>query len=180
VTSFQRRFASYLEKRFFDSVEENVVPKGETVGLIRVKDATPPAYRLKHNPHLITAPVIGPLNKYEQSLEEPCEEAPILAHPLDESGAEYKVRLPKKSKVDFRKSLTARMSDRQLHTWPWRVIESRRPDGCHAPNYGPDLECLKKPRTFMAKEIIEFENTDILPERESFELTLKTLKTIKE
>ena len=68
-------------------------------------------------------PTIGPL-KEGVVLYKPREMIfPILSQPMETERPEYRVRLPKRSKKRFRANPSARMGDREVFSWPWRLCE---------------------------------------------------------
>jgi hypothetical protein len=123
ITSFQRRFATYLEKEYRQQVSEGVEPKGETVGLVRESPLPNSPVTFFHHPRLLMEPTIGPL-KEGVVLYKPREMIfPILSQPMETERPEFRVRLPKRSKKRFRANPSARMGDREIFSWPWRLCE---------------------------------------------------------
>jgi hypothetical protein len=99
-----------------------MVPKGETVGLVRM-NRPPNPISLYHNPRLLLEPVIGPLNKGIVTFETHDLNLPLLAAPSEDERPEYKIRQPKRLKAAFRKNTFGRMADGMIDSWPWRLAE---------------------------------------------------------
>jgi hypothetical protein len=127
TTSFQRRFATFLENRFMEAVESGIEPKGETLGLVR--EARPVrAMALYHQPQLVTVPSIGPMLPnvaYYQARE---KSYPPLAAEAEEDAdfTTYRIKLPRRALKAYRSAPAARMGDRDIRSWGWTVGEMIR------------------------------------------------------
>jgi len=129
ITSFQRRFATFLEKEYRQKASTGVVPKGETVGLVRSEQDSPQPnsqVTFHHNPTLLLEPRIGPLNEGVVAYRTPEYNFPILSQPMETERPEFRVRLPKRSKKRFRSNPSPRMGDEEIYSWPWRLCEDKR------------------------------------------------------
>jgi hypothetical protein len=150
VTSFQRRFATYLENRFVK--DPSVINK---ISLVSGKNWS--RLVLHHEPKVVTGPKIGPLPKGVAELQEREVSLPPLAR-LGEvpERPELRVRLPRPRTIrQFREGTFRRMGG-QVFSFPWKPYEdisSRLPDEseaefvCRASNSRLDYigwECFSK------------------------------------
>jgi len=124
VTSFQRRFATYLEKRYKTQVADEVIPKGETIGLVRFEPGLKSPVSSNHHPHILLGPPMGPLVENLLFYKKPAlYHLPVLAIDSEIVEPGMKIRLPRRAKKDFRLNPSGRMGDKEIHTWPFRLIE---------------------------------------------------------
>lgn len=128
VTSFQRKFASYLE-HVIKSRVDNGVQEVENIGLVRKSPSRSATIPKHHNPHMSLYPCIGPLESTIVSIDPKEVSFPRLSRKQDPERPEYFVRLPTKLLKEFRdQSSIDRMSDREIFSWPWRLVEDFYPN----------------------------------------------------
>nr|UJQ92781.1 MAG: putative RNA-dependent RNA polymerase [Narnaviridae sp.] len=121
LTSFQRRFATFLEQSFLSSLEQDS-PARRPLGL--VSDRKPAGLPLHHHPKLCLVPSIGPLQNNYSIFEPPMWTPPALAWSIDSERSELTARHPTSSQMKkFRSQSWARMGSAEITSWPYRVAE---------------------------------------------------------
>jgi hypothetical protein len=122
ITSFQRRFASFLEREYVAKVAEGEVPRGETIGLVRAtRQVSPPSFF--HHPRLVRVPY-GPLQKNFVIFATRDVKISPLAFEHDSEQVTLKVRHPTRALKRFRLTTVPRMSNEEITSWPWRLAET--------------------------------------------------------
>jgi hypothetical protein len=120
LTSFQRRYAAYLEKAFLSSPEK--VPK---IALVSKRVQHKLSYY--HEPRWIVGPRIGP---QQENIVVP-EDREVWTPPLAMMGEierpEMLVRKPYKQLRDFRSTTNRRMGDSEIFDFGWQLLEQRIP-----------------------------------------------------
>jgi hypothetical protein len=121
ITSFQRRWAWYLEKEREDYVQKDELPPKFSLGLVQERGFYSKPLLFKYNPKLCLQPIIGPYNRGVLPFEDRKYKYPILAHPYDVDRPKLSFRFPKKKyKEDFRHKLgkkkILRMSTKEIYT----------------------------------------------------------------
>jgi hypothetical protein len=125
-TSFQRRFARYLEEKFLKSVEDGVAPRREQIGIVRTNAPPSGSFSRHHVPRLLLQPLIGPLEKGLIDLKTNDVFQPPLVSAHDPERPEVKIRLPRKAVLkDFRLQRRKRMSDWDISVWPFQLKERK-------------------------------------------------------
>jgi hypothetical protein len=123
ITSFQRRFASYLENYFLHQLEEHKDPGSGPLGLIQIR-SDKSGLSLHHVPSLQLDSVVGPLQKDVVVYLPRTYLPPALSQPVDPERPEMKVRFPKKKIfTEFRSRSWNRMSTKEIMSWPFRLVE---------------------------------------------------------
>jgi hypothetical protein len=123
VTSFQRRFASFLMEKYLESVATHDDPGKGPLGLVQ-KTKTTSALSIRHRPPLHIIPLYGPLRSTESIHKPKLYFPPALALNIDPERPELTVRLPKKSTMTkFRSKCYQRMSTKDIMFWPYRLAE---------------------------------------------------------
>lgn len=124
LTSFQRRFASFLFENYSSSVMKNVVPSPGSTGLVTRRALPSGIVSLFHNATLSLEPLIGPLNASVVEYLPRVYYPPALSQPVDLERPELIVRLPKTNEVRaFRSGKFPRMSTKDIMSWPYRLGE---------------------------------------------------------
>jgi hypothetical protein len=123
ITSFQRRFSSYLMSEINSQLDAGKDPSATQLGLITKKPATG-ILSLHHVPTLRLDPIVGPLESSVVDYTPRVYTPPALSQAMDPERPELTVKLPKKSTMDrFRKGSFARMSTKEIYSWPYRLTE---------------------------------------------------------
>jgi hypothetical protein len=126
ITSFQRHWASFLEKRFREHVRKMTIPKDE-LGLVTRDARSYSSIPLEKHPYLDIVPSIGPLCEHTTLLTPDLISLPALALPADADRPEFFVRLPSGSLMKlFRRGCYPRMSTYDITCWPYRVVSHLR------------------------------------------------------
>jgi hypothetical protein len=118
LTSFQRRYAAYLEKAFLSNPEK--VPK-----IALVSKRTQHKLTYHHEPRWIVGPKIGPQQEFVVVPEDREVWTPPLALESEIERPEMVVRLPYKQLRDFRSTTNPRMGDSKIFTFGWQLLEQR-------------------------------------------------------
>jgi hypothetical protein len=115
ITSFQRRWASFMEKEVRESINKDEIPRNFGLGLVQERGSyTDPLY-LKYSPTLTLEPIVGPLNRGVVPFQKKEFKFPILARPYDFDTPKLSFRLPRKSiKILFRNSYHQTLSTKKL------------------------------------------------------------------
>jgi len=123
ITSFQRRFASLLEKELAAQMEDGLLPTDGLLGLVSKRPPTG-LLPLKHHPSLRLDPLTGPLERGVVDYTPRVYTPPALSQQMDPERPEFMVRFPKKSLMKrFRQSTLRRMSTKEISSWPFRLTE---------------------------------------------------------
>jgi len=155
ITSFQRRYATYLENCLRAKVLKGEEPTGSSIGMIRKDQPLRKSLLVHHNPALVLVPSVGPLENNLISFEPRKIDFPILSVKNDPERPEYFVRQPFKLLRDFRGLMISpeRMSTKKILSWPWRLVEKVNisQDVCTTPqtvpSKGDHLECKSSEKT---------------------------------
>jgi hypothetical protein len=123
ITSFQRRFASFLEKELLNRLENGEAKPEGLLGLVTKKPSTG-VVSIKHSPALRLDPLIGPLEKGVVDFNPRVYTPPALSQAMDPERPDLIVRFPRKSMMKkFRSSTLRRMSTKEINSWPFRITE---------------------------------------------------------
>jgi len=130
ITSFQRRWATYLENSYNRLLEDGVLPSGQEVGLVSAGRPPNRPIMVYHKPLLILEPIIGPHSRGAVEFEERVVEYPILAKPFFEgelaSGGVI-ARLPRRKFLRaFREEKPSRMGTKRILFYDSLVMEIPR------------------------------------------------------
>lgn len=124
ITSFQRRYSSFLEKELLQQMEDGRLPTDGFLGLVTKKSVSGGILPIQHHPSLRLDPLIGPLEKGVVEYTPRVYAPPALSQPMDPERPDLIVRFPKKSMMKkFRSSTLRRMSTKEISSWPFRLTE---------------------------------------------------------
>jgi hypothetical protein len=126
ITSFQRRWARFIQNEVRTSVEDGVVPPRYALGLIQERGLMVQPLTIRYQPKLVLQPGIGPLNKGILPFEEREYTLPILAQSYDFDRPDLKVRFPSskvksKFRFDFLSKKLGRMGTGEIYS-PSQVL----------------------------------------------------------
>jgi hypothetical protein len=137
VTSFQRRFASILEKRFFERVSEGNVDK-EKITLTSEDRISSSGPIRQHKGLLVVLPAIGPAEVKTGEVPPIDEYKPPLAYALLATKPEMAFRMPKKAMREYIRTTRdlggrwsrapawiSQMKNCDIYGWPFRLEELR-------------------------------------------------------
>jgi hypothetical protein len=120
ITSFQRRYATYLERKFLSNPES--IPK-----IALVSKRTQHRLSYHHEPRWIVGPKIGPQQQDVIIPEDREVWTPPLALDSEIERPEMIVRKPYKQLMDFRSKTVPQMADSQITSFGWQLLEQRLP-----------------------------------------------------
>jgi hypothetical protein len=136
LTSFQRRFASLLEARFFERVSEGNVDVEKITLTMKDRISSSGPVR-QHRSKLVVLPAVGPSQVRTRDVPPIDEYKPPLAYALLPMKPEMAFRMPKKAMREYirtAKDLSgqwsrapvriAQMNNALIYDWPFRLEES--------------------------------------------------------
>jgi hypothetical protein len=122
ISSFQRRFASYLEKKVREDVDKGTEPR-LLLGLV-TKAKADRDIPLYHNPTLFLTSSVGPLEQNCTLYTPRLYVLPALSQGMDPDRPDLVVKFPRKSDFKaFRSGTYPRMSTKDIVSWPYRLAE---------------------------------------------------------
>jgi len=125
LTSFQRRYASFLMSELRHQMDEGKAPSEGLLGLVTKKKSSSGILSLKHHPSLRLDPIVGPLEPSVVVYNPRVYTPPALSQPIDPERPELSVKLPRKSTMSkFRSGKFDRMATKEILSWPYRLTES--------------------------------------------------------
>jgi hypothetical protein len=124
LTSFQRRFATFLKREALAQVSQGTIPKGGSVGIVKKMTLHCPTTIWKGKPKLTFQEQVGPLNEGFVDFEEKEVKYPILALRSEHMYKEQKIRLPKKATMrSFRTGVWPAMGNKELFRPLGRIVQ---------------------------------------------------------
>jgi hypothetical protein len=123
LTSFQRRYAGFMESYYRDQLEAGQVPSMDSVALVR--ESARPQIEFFHKPDLVLVHAVGPRQQHVEPYLPRMYKYPILSQGDPTETSVPIVRLPRRSKVRFKESTSRRLSTEEAMSWPWILAERR-------------------------------------------------------
>jgi hypothetical protein len=119
VTSFQERYASYLNELY-------LADPSKAMKIALVTKRSQHKLQAYHEPRWIIGPKIGPQPEFVVEPQDRDFYTPILVDDIDYlERSEMKVRLPYQHLEDFRKTTVPKMKRENLLSFPWKLLELR-------------------------------------------------------
>jgi hypothetical protein len=127
ITSFQQRWASFLEKEVRQAISKNELPRSFGLGLIQERAPFTEPLNLTYKPHLSLEPIFGPYNLGIVPFLKKEYIYPSLSQPFEfDEKLIFRFRIPSKRRMaEFRSQTLDRVSHRKLYV-PLPRICSRR------------------------------------------------------
>jgi hypothetical protein len=127
LTSYQRRFATELQERYFKQVENLKIDRSGMVGIVKKHipgQPSPIVYEGQRQLY-VEKKFSGPMKVNHFVAKNLEYKLPILAQTISAERPIYSVKLPKSLNKNIRACSAERMDKRQIYSWPYRLCEIR-------------------------------------------------------